>query len=62
MNNLAEGYRAIGKLDRALPLYEETFALYKTKRGLDHPATLNIMSNLAMGYQSAGNQGDRSAG
>ena len=27
MNNLAEGYQAAGKLDRALPLFEETLAL-----------------------------------
>lgn len=54
MNNLAEGYRAVGKLDRALPLHEETLALKKANLGPDHPNTLTSMNNLAMGYQAAG--------
>jgi hypothetical protein len=54
MNNLAEGYRAAGKLDQALPLYEQTLALMKVKRGPDHPDTLSSMNNLALGYQAAG--------
>ena len=47
MNNLAKGYQAAGKLDKALPLYEETLALRKTKLGPDHPDTITSMSNLA---------------
>ena len=54
MNNLADGYRAAGKLDRALPLFEETLALRKAKLGPDHPDTLDSMNNLASGYQAAG--------
>ena len=54
MNNLALGYQAAGKLDMALPLFEETLALMKAKLGPDHPDTLTSMNNLAMGYQAAG--------
>jgi hypothetical protein len=54
MNNLANGYRLARKLDRALPLYEETLALQKAKLGLDNPNTLVTMNNLASGYQAAG--------
>ena len=54
MNNLAMGYQAAGKLDKALPLFEETLALQKTKLGPDHPDTLTSMNNLAAGYRAAG--------
>jgi len=54
MNNLAEGYRSAGKLDLALPLYEETLRLMKAIFGGDHPNTLISMNNLAEGYRSAG--------
>ena len=54
MNNLAVGYQAAGKLDKALPLFEETLALRKAKLGPDHPDTLTSMNNLASGYQAAG--------
>jgi tetratricopeptide (TPR) repeat protein len=53
MNNLAEGYRATGKLELALPLYEETLKLSKVKRGADHPDTLTSMNNLAEAYLDA---------
>ena len=51
MNNLADGYGDAGKLDRALPLLEETLALRKAKLGPDHPDTLSSMNNLADGYR-----------
>jgi tetratricopeptide (TPR) repeat protein len=54
MANLAVGYLAAGKLDRALPLMEETLKLVKAKLGPDHPNTLTSMNNLAGGYWSAG--------
>jgi tetratricopeptide (TPR) repeat protein len=53
INNLAMGYGAAGKLDRALPLWEETLKLRKAKLGPDHPYTLTSMNNLAGGYWSA---------
>ena len=49
MNNLAVGYQDAGKLDLALPLYEETLKLMKAKLGPDHPDTLTSMNNLAVG-------------
>ena len=54
MNNLAVAYQAAGKLDLALPLFEETLKLRKAKLGPDHPDTLDSMNNLAMAYQAAG--------
>lgn len=53
MSNLAAGYHAVGKFDRALPLYEETLALQKSKLGPDYPDTLTSMNNLAGGYRRA---------
>ena len=40
MNNLAAAYEKAGKLDLAVPLYEETLKLRKAKLGPDHPETL----------------------
>ena len=54
MGNLAGGYVDAGKLDKALPLYEETLALQKTNLGPDHPHTLTSMGNLAGGYRATG--------
>jgi serine/threonine protein kinase len=54
MGHLAEGYRAAGKLDLALPLFEETLKLRKTKLGPDHLHTISSVGNLAAGYRAAG--------
>ena len=54
MNNLAMGYRAVDKLELALPLLEETLKLSKAKQGADHPSTLTIMNNLASGTRKSG--------
>ena len=54
MNNLAAAYQAAGKLDLALPLFEETLKLRKAKLGPEHPDTLTSMNNLAAAYQAAG--------
>jgi tetratricopeptide (TPR) repeat protein len=54
MNNLGKAYQEAGKLERALPLLEETLALRKSKSGPDHRETLTTMHNLALGYQAAG--------
>jgi eukaryotic-like serine/threonine-protein kinase len=50
MNNLALGYQANGKVDLALPLFEETLKVEKAKLGADHPHTLSAMNNLAWAY------------
>jgi lipopolysaccharide biosynthesis regulator YciM len=54
MNNLAIAYKAAGRLDRAIPLHEQTLELRKSKLGADHPDTLVSMNNLAVAYQDAG--------
>jgi tetratricopeptide (TPR) repeat protein len=54
MNNLAGAYKSAGKLDLALPLFEETLKLHKAKLGPKHPSTLISMNNLAGAYKSAG--------
>ena len=54
MNNLAGGYRVAGKLDLALPLFEETLKRRRAKLGPDHPDTLESMNNLAECLQAAG--------
>ncbi len=50
MSNLAVAYEATGKLDLALPLFEESLRLKKAKLGPDHPDTLTSMNNLAAAY------------
>jgi serine/threonine protein kinase/tetratricopeptide (TPR) repeat protein len=54
MGNLAQGYQDAGRLDKGLPLLEETLQLMKAKLGPDHPDTLQSMNNLATGYHDAG--------
>ena len=54
MNNLASAYKDAGKLDLALPLFEEALELRKASRGPNHPETLSSMNNLASTYQAAG--------
>ncbi len=46
--------RDAGKLDLALPLFEETLKLQKSKLGPEHPDTLRAMNNLASAYQADG--------
>jgi len=54
MSSLANGYSDAGKLDLALPLFEETLRRRKVKLGPDHSHTLTSMSNLASAYKAAG--------
>ena len=54
MNTLAFGYWRAGKLDLALPLFEETLKLRQAKLGPDHPDTLVTMNNLASAYRDSG--------
>ena len=54
MNNLANGYSALGRHAEALKLREETLALRKAKLGPDHPDTLTSMNNLANSYPALG--------
>ena len=47
MNNLARAYQDVGKLDQALPLFEEALKLSEAKLVPDRPVTLTSMINLA---------------
>ena len=54
MNNLALAYQAAGKLNLALPLFEETLRLRTAKLGPDHPDVLANMNNLAKRLSGCG--------
>ena len=53
-SNLADAYRAAGRLDEAIPLYERTLADRERLLGDTHPDTLTSRNNLAAAYQAAG--------
>nr|WP_260679048.1 tetratricopeptide repeat protein [Actinomyces sp. oral taxon 169] len=53
-NNLASTYRDAGRLDKAIPLYEQTLEDSIRVLGTDHPSTLTSRLNLAGAYQAAG--------
>ncbi len=53
-NNLGYAYRAAGRLDEAIPLYEQALADREQVLGATHPSTLQSRNNLAMAYQAAG--------
>ena len=53
-NNLAGTYRESGRLDKAIPLYEQTLEDSIRVLGTDHPSTLTSRLNLAGAYQAAG--------
>ena len=53
-NNLAGTYRASGRLDKAIALYEQTLEDSIRVLGPDHPSTLTSRLNLAGAYQAAG--------
>ena len=53
-NNLAGTYRASGRLDKAIALYEQTLEDSIRVLGTDHPGTLTARNNLAGAYRAAG--------
>ena len=53
-NNLAAAYRAAGRLDEAIPLYERALTDFERVRGENHPLTLASRNSLALAYQDAG--------
>ena len=57
-NNLAHAHYSAGRLDAAIPLYEEVLADRVRVLGEDHPDTLASRNNLASAYQSAGRLGE----
>ena len=58
MSNLAVVYKDAGRLDDALPLFQEALKRRQAKLGPDHPDTLVSMSNLAIAYHAAGRTAD----
>ncbi len=57
-SNLAGAYRAVGRLGKAIELYERVLAEREKLLGPDHPDTLITCSNLAGAYHSAGHFGE----
>ena len=53
-NSLAGAYRASGRLDKAIALYEQVLEDSIRVLGLDHPGTLTSRFNLAGAYRDAG--------
>ena len=53
-NNLAGTYRASGRLDKAIPLYEQNLEDSIRVLGTDHPDALTARNNLASAYRAAG--------
>jgi len=53
-NNLASAYRDAGRIDEAIPLYEQTLEDSTRILGPHHPDTLISRNNLANAYQDAG--------
>ena len=53
-SNLAAAYRAAGRLEEAIPLYERTLADSERVLGETHPDTLASRNNLAAAYRAAG--------
>jgi hypothetical protein len=54
MSCLAEEYKRAGKLDLAVPLFEEALRCRRASLGPEHPHTLSNMNNLAGAYREDG--------
>ena len=57
-NNLAGAYKSAGRLDEAIPLYEQVLADSARVLGDNHPHTLTSRDNLAGAYRAAGRLGE----
>ncbi len=57
-NNLANGYRAVGRHQDAITLDELTLATRERVLGPEHPDTLASRNNLANGYRAVGRHQD----
>ena len=53
-NAVAQAYESAGRLDEAIPLYEQVAADSARVLGPDHPQTLASRNNLAYAYRAAG--------
>ena len=57
-NNLANAYRAAGRIGEAITLHEQTLATRERVLGPDHSDTLGSRNNLALAYQAADRTGE----
>ncbi len=53
-NNLAESYRAAGRIDEAITLHKQNLNDSERILGPDHPSTLTTRNNLTSSYRAAG--------
>jgi len=53
-NNLAIGYRVLGRHHEAVELDKETLRVRERVLGSEHPDTLTGRNNLAIGYRALG--------
>ncbi|OMG34655.1 tetratricopeptide repeat protein, partial [Actinomyces naeslundii] len=53
-DNLAIAYRTAGRLDEAIPLFEQTLEDFENLFGPNHTDTLTTQANLANAYRAAG--------
>ena len=51
-NNLANTYKAAGRVDEAITLHEQNMATRERSLGPDHPDTLTSRNNLAIAYRA----------
>ena len=54
MASLGYVLQVVGRIDEALPLFQEAVQSSKESLGADHPMTLQSMNDLATGYRVAG--------
>lgn len=53
-DNLAVVYREAGRVEEAIPLYEQALSGFERVLGKDHPTTESCRENLAAAYRKAG--------
>ena len=54
MNNLAYAYNKAGRMEEALPIYEQALDLAVSRYGEGDPRPLVYMNNVASSYRKAG--------
>lgn len=57
-SNLTIGYRALGRVQEAVELFEGTLEVMERILGPEHPDTLTSRNNLALGYGALGRHAD----
>ena len=57
-SGIAAAYRETGRVEEAIPLFEQTLAACERLFGADHARTLRSQHSLASAYQAAGRADD----